>query len=72
VTLDYPGGEHQMPIVKAILGSPAINLSTLRAKTGMVSLDPGLVNTALCTSTLAGVGVASAALDVSDTETLTD
>jgi citrate synthase len=50
VTLDYPGGEHQMPIVKAILGSPAINLSTLRAKTGMVSLDPGLVNTALCTS----------------------
>jgi citrate synthase len=50
VTLDYPGGEHQMPIVKASLGAPAINLSTLRAETGMVSLDPGLVNTALCTS----------------------
>ena len=39
-----------MPIVEATLGAPAINLSTLRAKTGMVSLDPGLVNTALCTS----------------------
>jgi citrate synthase len=39
-----------MPIVKATLGAPAINLSTLRAETGMVSLDPGLVNTALCTS----------------------
>jgi citrate synthase len=50
VTLDYPGGEHQMPIVEPTLGGPAINLSTLRAKTGMVSLDPGLVNTALCTS----------------------
>jgi len=50
VTLEYPGGEHQMPIVRATLGGPAINLSTLRAKTGMVSLDPGLVNTALCTS----------------------
>jgi citrate synthase len=50
VTFDYPGGEHQMPIVKATLGAPAINLSTLRAKTGMVSLDLGLGNTALCTS----------------------
>ena len=39
-----------MPIVEPTLGGPAINLSTLRAKTGMVSLDPGLVNTALCTS----------------------
>ena len=39
-----------MPIVESTLGAPAINLSTLRAKTGMVSLDPGLVNTALCTS----------------------
>src|SRR5947209_18611589 len=39
-----------MPIVRASLGAPAINLSTLRAETGMVSLDPGLVNTALCTS----------------------
>jgi citrate synthase len=50
VTLHYPGGEHEMPIVKATLGAPAINLSTLRARTGMVSLDPGLMNTALCTS----------------------
>ncbi|HJT04374.1 MAG TPA: citrate synthase [Pseudonocardiaceae bacterium] len=39
-----------MPIVTPTLGGLAINLSTLRAKTGMVSLDPGLVNTALCTS----------------------
>lgn len=39
-----------MPLVPATLGEPAINLSGLRAKTGMVTLDPGLVNTALCTS----------------------
>ncbi|MGH3765264.1 MAG: citrate synthase [Pseudonocardiaceae bacterium] len=50
VTLGYPGGEHRMPIIGAALGAPAIDLSTLRAKTGMVTLDPGLVNTALCTS----------------------
>jgi citrate synthase len=50
VTLGYPGGEHQMPIVGATQGAPAINLGTLRSKTGMVTLDPGLANTALCTS----------------------
>ncbi|MGH3698301.1 MAG: citrate synthase [Pseudonocardiaceae bacterium] len=50
VTLAYPGGEHQMPIVRATQGAPAINLATLLTKTGMVTLDPGLVNTALCTS----------------------
>jgi citrate synthase len=48
--LDYPGGEHRMSIIDATHGAPAIDLSTLRAKTGMVTLDPGLVNTALCTS----------------------
>ncbi len=39
-----------MPIVRATQGAPAINLATLLTKTGMVTLDPGLVNTALCTS----------------------
>jgi citrate synthase len=50
VTLAYPDGEHHLPIVRAALGSPAIDLNALRAKTGLVTLDPGLVNTALCTS----------------------
>jgi citrate synthase len=50
VRLRYPGGEHQLPIVRATLGEPAIDLSGLRGSTGMVTLDPGLVNTALCTS----------------------
>jgi citrate synthase len=50
VTLGYSGGEHRMPIVAATQGEPAIDLGSLRSKTGMVTLDPGLVNTALCTS----------------------
>jgi citrate synthase len=50
VTFDYPGGEHRMSIIEATHGAAAIDLSTLRASTGMVTLDPGLVNTALCTS----------------------
>jgi citrate synthase len=39
-----------MPIIVGALGAPAIDLGALRADTGMVTLDPGLVNTALCTS----------------------
>jgi citrate synthase len=50
VTLCYPGGEHRMPITGATQGASGINLDTLRADTGMVTLDPGFVNTATCTS----------------------
>jgi citrate synthase len=50
VKLGYPGGEHRMPIVRANQGASGISLGTLRADTGMVALDPGLVNTAECTS----------------------
>ncbi len=39
-----------MPIIRPTQGAPAIHLGSLRADTGMVTLDPGLVNTALCTS----------------------
>ncbi len=46
----YPDGEHHLPIIRAAVGSSAIDLSALRAKAGLVTFDPGLVNTALCTS----------------------
>ncbi|MDQ3761310.1 MAG: citrate synthase [Actinomycetota bacterium] len=49
-TLCYPGGQHRMPITMATQGTPGISLGTLRANTGMVTLDPGFVNTAECTS----------------------
>jgi citrate synthase len=52
VILGYPGGEHQMSITRATLGAFGIDLGTLLASTGMVSLDPGFVNTALCTSAI--------------------
>ncbi len=48
--LGYPGGQHQMPTTGATKGASGISLAGLRANTGMVTLDPGLVNTALCTS----------------------
>jgi len=48
VTLGYPGGEHRMSITRATLGASRIDLGTLRAATGMVTLDPGFVNTAGC------------------------
>jgi citrate synthase len=50
VTLSYSSGEHPMSITKATLGASGINLDTLLANTGMVALDPGLANTAGCTS----------------------
>jgi citrate synthase len=50
VSLRYPGGELQMPITSATQGAPGINLDALRSNTGMVALDPGFVNTAVCTS----------------------
>ncbi len=50
VTLGYPGGQHRMSITKATQGASGISLGTLLANTGMVTLDPGFVNTATCTS----------------------
>ena len=50
VRLGHAGGEHQFPIIRATQGAPAISLSTLRADTGMITLDPGFVNTAGCAS----------------------
>jgi citrate synthase len=39
-----------MSVTRATLGASGIDLGTLRANTGMVTLDPGFVNTAACTS----------------------
>jgi citrate synthase len=50
VTLGYPGGQHRMSITKATQGASGISLGTLLSNTGMVTLDPGFVNTATCTS----------------------
>ncbi|HEY0639401.1 MAG TPA: citrate synthase [Pseudonocardiaceae bacterium] len=50
VTLSYDGTELEMPVTHASEGSGGINAGKLLATTGMVTLDPGFVNTAACSS----------------------
>lgn len=44
--LTYPGGEIEFPIVSGTDGDDGIDISRLRAETGMVALDYGFGNTA--------------------------
>lgn len=43
--LIYNGQEIEIPIVEGSEGEKALDITTLRAKTGLVTLDPGYVNT---------------------------
>jgi citrate synthase len=46
VTLNYPGGEAEFPILDSSVGASSIDFSTLTKQTGYTSLDQGFVNTA--------------------------
>ena len=46
VTLNYPGGSAEFPIIKATDGDSVIDFSKLNASTGLNSYDIGFVNTA--------------------------
>jgi citrate synthase len=50
VALRHEGGELEMNVVEPTEGSPGIELGKLLAKTGLVTLDSGFVNTASCSS----------------------
>src|SRR4051812_1710141 len=50
VALHHDGGQLDMAVVPATEGSDGIELGKLLAKTGLVTLDPGFVNTASCSS----------------------
>ncbi len=50
--LRHPDGELEMAIIPAAEGNSGIDSSKLLAKTGLVTLDTGFVNTASCTSTI--------------------
>jgi citrate synthase len=50
VELRYPGGELELPVKPATEGSSGIEVTKLLSATGMVTLDPGFVNTAACSS----------------------
>jgi citrate synthase len=52
VALRYPGGEYEMTVAPAAEGSDGINVSKLLSTTGLVTLDPGFVNTASCSSAI--------------------
>ena len=52
VTLQYSGGELPLAVVPASDGNSGVNVSSLLSKTGYVTLDPGFVNTASCTSAI--------------------
>ena len=46
VTLNYPGGSAEFPIVSSIDGANAIDFSKLHSSTGLNAYDQGFVNTA--------------------------
>ena len=46
VTLSYPGGTAEFPILSATDGSQAVDISKFHASTGLNTLDQGFVNTA--------------------------
>ena len=52
VTLNYPGGSAEFPIISAVDGSDAIDISKLHAQTGLNAFDQGFVNTASTRSSI--------------------
>lgn len=51
-TLHVDGHELKFPIIEGSEGERAIDIAGLRKQTGLVSLDPGFVNTASCESSI--------------------
>jgi citrate synthase len=52
VTLQVDGKTYQLPLVQGTEGERAIDISRLRAETGLITLDPGYGNTGSCTSAI--------------------
>lgn len=52
VTLNYPGGSAEFPIVSAVDGHNAIDFSKLASTTGLNAFDTGFVNTAATRSAI--------------------
>nr|WP_304992074.1 citrate synthase [Desulfopila sp. IMCC35006] len=52
VTLIYNGEDILLPLVTGSEGEKAIDISSLRAETGLITLDPGYANTGSCLSAI--------------------
>jgi citrate synthase len=50
VALRHQGGELELKVKPATEGAPGIDVAKLLSSTGLVTLDPGFVNTAACSS----------------------
>ncbi len=48
--LTYGGKTYELPVVTGAEDERAVDISSLRAKTGLITLDPGLANTGACQS----------------------
>lgn len=49
IEVRYQGKSYHFPVVEGTEGERAVNISRLRAETGLITLDPGYVNTGSCT-----------------------
>jgi citrate synthase len=52
VKLIYDGQEYQLPVIMGTEGEKAIDISKLRAQSGLITLDTGYANTGSCTSAI--------------------
>ncbi|MDJ0984319.1 MAG: citrate synthase [Desulfobacterales bacterium] len=52
VKLIYGQNEYELPIVEGSEGERGIDISQLRANTGLITLDPGYANTGSCSSSI--------------------
>ncbi len=50
--LEYDGKTYELPVVEGTEQERAIDIATLRAKTGLVTLDPGYGNSGACRSAI--------------------
>ncbi len=52
IKLVYGKKEYELPVIEGSEGEKAIDISQLRATTGLITLDPGYGNTGSCTSSI--------------------
>ena len=52
IKLVYGNKEYELPVLEGSEGEKAIDISQLRANTGLITLDPGYANTGSCTSAI--------------------
>ena len=51
-TLSYDGKSYELPVVVGTEAEAAVDISSLRAKSGLITLDSGYANTGACTSSI--------------------